>query len=47
MAVHEEGVGAAGHVVELDQMLPEFYRARGWNENGVPTPAKLQELGIA
>ena len=38
---------AAGHVVELDQMLPEFYRARGWNENGVPTPAKLQELGIA
>ncbi len=41
-----QGGGAKGHVVELDQMLPEFYRLRGWDENGVPTPAKLAELGI-
>ncbi|MCP4415750.1 MAG: aldehyde ferredoxin oxidoreductase, partial [Chloroflexi bacterium] len=38
---------ATGHVVELDQMLPEFYRERGWDENGVPTEAKLKELGLA
>ena len=31
---------------ELDQMLPEFYRLRGWDENGVPTPEKLSSLGI-
>jgi aldehyde:ferredoxin oxidoreductase len=35
-----------GHIVELDQMLPEFYRLRGWDENGVPTPEKLKALGL-
>lgn len=35
-----------GHVVELDQMLPEFYRLRGWDEDGVPTEAKLTKLGL-
>ena len=38
---------AKGHVVELDVMLPEFYQLRGWDENGVPTDAKLEELGLA
>ena len=38
---------AKGHGVELDQMLPEFYRLRGWGENGVPTDGKLAELGLA
>ncbi len=37
----------AGQVVELDQMLPIFYELRGWDEEGVPTEAKLQELGLA
>ena len=37
---------AKGHVAELDKMLPEFYEVRGWDENGVPTPEKLQELGL-
>jgi aldehyde:ferredoxin oxidoreductase len=36
-----------GKVVELDKMLPEFYAARGWDENGVPTKEKLTELGLA
>jgi aldehyde:ferredoxin oxidoreductase len=35
-----------GHVADLDQMLPEFYRLRGWDENGVPTPDKLRSLGL-
>ncbi len=38
---------AKGHVVELDKMLPQFYRLRGWDENGAPTDAKLVELGLA
>ena len=35
-----------GKVVELDKMLPEFYAARGWDEDGVPTKEKLTELGL-
>ncbi len=35
-----------GHVADLDQMLPEFYRLRGWDENGVPTADKLESLGL-
>ena len=26
--------------------LQEFYRLRGWDEHGVPTEAKLAELGV-
>ena len=36
-----------GRVVELDKMLPEYYRLRGWNEEGVPTQERLQQLGLA
>jgi len=38
---------AKGKVVPLDKMLPEYYRLRGWDSNGVPTPEKLKELGLA
>lgn len=37
--------GSMGHVCELDLMLDEYYRARGW-ENGVVPERKLQELEI-
>jgi aldehyde:ferredoxin oxidoreductase len=33
-------------VVHLDRMLPEYYRLRGWDENGIPTPEKLEQLGL-
>lgn len=32
---------------DLDYMLDEYYEVRGWDENGVPTKAKLIELGLA
>lgn len=35
-----------GKVVMLDDMLPEYYRLRGWNEKGISTPEKLEELGL-
>ena len=41
---------AKGAVVtqdELDLLLDDYYQARGWNVEGIPTKAKLQELGIA
>ncbi len=31
---------------ELDLLLDDYYQARGWNANGIPTKAKLQELGL-
>ncbi len=37
--------GSEGHVCELDLMLEEYYKARGW-ENGVVPKEKLEELGI-
>lgn len=32
---------------DLDTMLDEYYRLRGWGVNGVPSAAKLAELGLA
>jgi aldehyde:ferredoxin oxidoreductase len=40
---------AKGAVVtkeELDLMLDDYYQARGWDNQGVPTKAKLAELGL-
>jgi aldehyde:ferredoxin oxidoreductase len=28
-------------------MLPEYYKLRGWDEHGVPTQKKLEELELA
>ena len=36
-----------GQVVHMDRMLPEYYRLRGWDEEGIPGPDKLAELGIS
>ena len=35
-----------GEVNHLDRMLPEYYEMRGWDEDGVPTKAKLKELAL-
>jgi aldehyde:ferredoxin oxidoreductase len=37
---------AAGEVSRLAEMLPEYYRLRGWSADGRPSPEKLAELGI-
>ncbi|MCX8025276.1 MAG: aldehyde ferredoxin oxidoreductase C-terminal domain-containing protein, partial [Thermanaerothrix sp.] len=37
--------GSFGHVCELDKMLEEYYRERGW-VNGVVPESKLKELEI-
>jgi aldehyde:ferredoxin oxidoreductase len=37
---------AAGKVNDLYTMLSEYYAARGWTEEGVPTEEKLAELGM-
>ena len=39
--------GSRGRTVDLDAMLSEYYRFRGWTQDGVPTPRKLDALGLA
>lgn len=40
-----ESDGSVGQTIELNEMLDEYYQARGW-ENGVVPESKLRELGI-
>ena len=35
-----------GEINELGKMLGEYYKLRGWDENGYPTADKLKELGL-
>jgi len=38
---------SAGHLMELDVMLDEYYEIRGWDrERGIPSRKKLMELGL-
>jgi aldehyde:ferredoxin oxidoreductase len=37
---------AKGKVVHLEEMLEEYYEERGWSREGIPTDAKLKELGL-
>ncbi|MEW6263462.1 MAG: aldehyde ferredoxin oxidoreductase family protein [Thermodesulfobacteriota bacterium] len=39
--------GSAGKAADLEYQLNEYYQLRGWDQNGVPTRAKLQALGLA
>lgn len=36
------------HLTEekVNRMLDEYYELRGWDQNGIPTEAKLRELGL-
>ncbi len=35
-----------GRLRDLEAMLDRYYRLRGWDENGVPTPETLERLGL-
>ncbi|MHA1775339.1 MAG: 3-hexulose-6-phosphate synthase [Promethearchaeota archaeon] len=37
---------AKGQVVDNERLLTEFYRLRGWEDDGSPSDRKLEELGI-
>jgi aldehyde:ferredoxin oxidoreductase len=37
---------AAGNLPDMDLMLPIYYRLRDWDEQGVPSQARLQDLGL-
>jgi aldehyde:ferredoxin oxidoreductase len=37
---------SSGQVVDIETLLEYYYNARGWDENGVPTLSKLEQLEI-
>lgn len=41
-----ESGGTAGFKLDLSENLKTYYEKRGWNDNGVPTNEKLDELEI-
>ena len=34
-------------VCRLEEMLESYYPYRGWDDEGIPTAAKLEQLGLA
>jgi aldehyde:ferredoxin oxidoreductase len=42
-----EGSDGEGKAIQLDKMLAEYYKLRGWDNNGVPTEEKLIQLGLS
>jgi aldehyde:ferredoxin oxidoreductase len=37
---------AKGNLARVEEMLSKYYELCGWDENGVPLPRKLRELGL-
>jgi aldehyde:ferredoxin oxidoreductase len=35
-----------GTLQDFDAMMDRYYRLRGWDENGIPTPETLRRLGL-
>ncbi len=38
--------GAGNYLPPFEMMLDEYYAARGWNQEGIPTPETLRRLGL-
>jgi len=38
--------GSRNRVVQLDKMLKEYYKLRGWDEKGIPTSQTMSRLGL-
>ncbi len=36
-----------GKIINLDKLLDDYYKLRGWDKNGIPTKEKLEELGLS
>lgn len=46
LTLKHTGEGLTPNLPPLGEMLSEYYQVRGWNEEGLPLPEKLQELGL-
>jgi aldehyde:ferredoxin oxidoreductase len=41
-----EGLHAPERLPDLNKMLDEYYRVRGWDEKGIPRKEKISNLGL-
>ncbi|MGQ9538888.1 MAG: aldehyde ferredoxin oxidoreductase family protein [Candidatus Bathycorpusculaceae bacterium] len=48
LPIPDEGPAKGAYVTqeELDLLLDDYYEARGWTRDGIPTPEKLNALGM-
>jgi len=47
ITTHRRGEGGAAHnLPPINEMLAQYYEHRGWDEMGIPTSGRLQELGL-
>ena len=46
LTLKHEGEGLTPNLPPLGELLSDYYKYRGWNEEGIPTPEKLKELGL-
>jgi len=44
---NKTGEGLPSNLPPLGSMLGEYYKYRGWSEDGIPTKEKLEELGLS
>lgn len=46
--IPDEGIAKGSYVSQkdLNELLDDYYRVRGWTTDGIPTIAKLEELGL-
>jgi len=38
--------GAEGVLPDMDLLLTDYYRIRGWSPEGIPSPERLEALGL-
>ncbi|MGE5253499.1 MAG: aldehyde ferredoxin oxidoreductase family protein [Planctomycetaceae bacterium] len=46
LTLKHEGEGLNPSLPPLGELLYDYYKFRGWNEDGIPVPEKLKELGL-
>ncbi len=46
LTLKHEGEGLTPNLPPLGEMLSEYYRVRGWTEEGIPLPETLKDLGL-
>jgi len=43
---NRKGEGITTQLPPIGRLLSDYYEVRGWSEEGLPTPEKLQQLGL-
>ena len=46
LTLNRAGEGLANQLPPLGKLLSDYYACRKWPEDGIPTPEKLEELGL-